>query len=85
MSKWFDVFKHPRMLFIVEEHINLYAKLGVAIRFGSSSSISGSDEMLGYESLPLSRIRSIEDGASKLCHVACEKELLCDRVRSIRN
>ena len=58
------------MLYIVEEHVYLEAKLGVAVGFGSSSSINGSDEMLGFESLSLSRVRLIEDGALRFCHVA---------------
>ena len=47
MSKQFDYSKHPRMVWIVEEHVNLQEKLGVAIRFDSSSLINHSDEMLG--------------------------------------
>ena len=46
--------------------------LGVAVRFGPSSSINDSDETLGCELLPLSRVHSIEDGELKFCHVACE-------------
>ena len=37
------------MVYIVEEHVNLRAKLGVGVRFGSSSSINGSKETLGCE------------------------------------
>ena len=44
------------------------------IRFGSSSSISGSDEKLGCESLPLSCVYSIEDGALRFCPIAREEE-----------
>ena len=62
MSNQFDYSKYPRILYIVEEHAYLLAKLGVAIGFGSSCSINGSDEMLGCELLPLSCVRSIEDG-----------------------
>ena len=56
MSKHFDSSKHPRMNYIVKEHVYLYDKLGVAIGFGSSSSINGLDETLGCESLSLSHI-----------------------------
>ena len=62
------------MVYIVEEHVYLYAKLGVTVGFGSSSSINSSNETLGCELLPLSRIRSIEDGALRFCHVAREEE-----------
>ena len=64
------------MLYIVEEHVYLWAKLGMSIGFGSSSSINGSDEMLGCESLPLSCVHLIEDGALKFGRVACEEETL---------
>ena len=47
MSKQFDNSKHPRIFYIVEEYVYLYADLGVTVRFGSSSSINGSNEMLG--------------------------------------
>ena len=46
----------------------------VAIGFGSSSSINGSDETLGCESLSLSRVCLIEDGALKFFHVTREEE-----------
>ena len=42
----FDYFKHPRMIYIVEEYTYKLAKLGVAVGFGISSSINGSDETL---------------------------------------
>ena len=31
MSKTFDYSKHPRMFYIVEEHINLLGDLGIAV------------------------------------------------------
>ena len=46
----------------------------VAVGFRSSSSINGSDETLGCESLSLSRFCSIEDGALKIFHVTREEE-----------
>ena len=65
---------------------------------GSSSSINDSDETLGCESLPLSRIHlvkdgvlkffhiySIKDGALIFCHIAHEEESSRDRVHLIRN
>ena len=60
--------------FSIKEHVYLYASLGVAIGFGSSSSINGSDETNGFELLPLSHLRSIEDGVLTFCHVVCEEE-----------
>ena len=63
MSKQFNCLKHPRVLYVVEEHAYVYAKLGVTVRCDVSSSINGLDETLGGDSLPLSRICSIEDGA----------------------
>ena len=69
MSRQFDYLKNSRMIYIVEEHLNLYAKLGVAVGFDSSSSINGSDEMLQCESLLLSRIRLIRDEAPRFRHV----------------
>ena len=41
----------------------------------SSSLINGSDEMLGCELLPLSRVHSIEDRALRFWHFACEEEM----------
>ena len=63
MFKHFDYLKHQRMVYIIKEHAYIQAKLGVAIGFGSSSLINNLDEILGYESLPSSRVHSIEDGA----------------------
>ena len=31
MSRHFDYLKNPRMLYIVEEHLNLYGDLGVTV------------------------------------------------------
>ena len=62
------------MFYIVKEHVYLWAKLGVAIGFGSSSSINGSNRMLGCESLLLSSVRLIKDGALRFCHIAHEEE-----------
>ena len=49
------------MIYIVKEHVYLYTYLGVDVGFGSSSSINGSDEMLGCKCLPLCCVRSIEN------------------------
>ena len=46
----------------------------MTVGFGSSSSINGSDELLGCESLPLSCVCLIEDGALRFCHVPREEE-----------
>ena len=85
MYKQFDRLKHPRMLYIVEEHTYLYPKVGMVIVFGSSSSINGSDETIGCELLPLSCVHSIKDGALTFCHVAREAEAWRDRDYSIVN
>ena len=58
------------MVYIVEDHVNLWRNLGMTIGFGSSSSINGSVEMLGSKSFLLSRVRSIKDGGLKFFHVA---------------
>ena len=76
MCKQFDYSKHPRMLYIVQEHAYLLAKLGAAVGFGSSCSISGLDEMLGCEFLPLIHVCLIENGALRFSHVTCEEEAL---------
>ena len=73
------------MVYIVEEHLYLYAYLGVAIGFGFSSSINSSDGKLGCELLPLSQFHLIEDEALRFYHVAREEEVLRDRVRPIEN
>ena len=73
------------MVCILEEHVNSKADLGMAVGFGSSSSINGSGEMLGCELFPLSRVRSIEDGVLRFCHVAREEEFSRDCVRAIGN
>ena len=52
----------------------------MVIPFGSSSSINGSSEMLGWESLLLSYVHSIKDGALRFCHIAREgasRYLIC--------
>ena len=53
--------------------------------FSASSSVKGLDEILGFESLPLSQVHSIEDGALTFYHVAREEEVSHDRVRPIIN
>ena len=75
------------MLYIIEEHayIYIYTKLSATVRFGYSSSINGSDETLGCESLPLSRVCPIKGGALKFCHIACEEEASRDFVHLIVN
>ena len=57
----------------------------MAVRFGSSSSINRFDETLGCESLPLSCVHSIKDGAHRFRHVMREGESLRDRVCLIGN
>ena len=61
------------MLYIVEEPMYLLDKLGMAIRFDSSSSMNGSHEMFGCKSFQLSCVHSIEDGALKFSHVTREE------------
>ena len=62
------------MLYIIEEHANIEAKLGVTARCASSSSINGSDERLGLESLPLICVCLIKDGVFIFRHVVGEEE-----------
>ena len=57
----------------------------MAVGFGSSSAINDLDEMLGYESLSLSCVCSIEDGALRFFHVTREEEASRDLIRPIRN
>ena len=57
----------------------------MAIGLDSSSSINGSNEMLGCKLLPLNRVRLIGDQAPRFCHVACEEESSHDRVYLIGN
>ena len=73
------------MLYTVKEPVYSYADLGVAVRFDSSSSINGLDEMLGYESLLLSHVCLIGDEAPTFRHLACKEELSRDRVCLIGN
>ena len=73
------------MLYIVQEHVYLEAHLGVAVGFGSSSSINGSHETHGCESFSLSRVHLIEEGALRFCHIEHEEEASRDRVRPIVN
>ena len=42
MSKQFDNVKHPKIVYIVEEHAFIQAKLGVAIGFDILYLINGS-------------------------------------------
>ena len=85
MSKHFDYSKHSRIYFMSKNmHINRQ-NLGVAVGFGSSCSINGSDETLGCESLWLSRVRSIKDRALRFDHIGHEEEALRDLVPSIVN
>ena len=51
------------MVYIIEEHVHLWANLGVAIGFKVSSVINTSNETLGCELLQLIRVRLIKDGA----------------------
>ena len=85
MSRQFNYMKTLRMIYIVKEHLNLWEKLSMVVGFDSLSSINGSNETLGYESLPLSRVHSIGDEAPTLCHVACKEESSRERVCPIRN
>ena len=62
------------MVYIVKEHVNFYAKLGLAVGFGSLSLINSLDEVLECELWPLSHVCLIKDGASRVCHVAHEEE-----------
>ena len=65
-------------------HIN-GQNLGVAVGFGSSSSINISDETLLYKLLQLSHALLIKDGALIFCHVTRKEEAPQDLVRLIVN
>ena len=73
------------MVHIVEEHVYLLTYLGMAVGFGSSSSINGSDETLGCKSLLFSYVRLIKDGELRFFYVASEEEASCDCIRPIGN
>ena len=55
----------------------------MAIGFDSSSSINGSNEILGYKSLPLNHLRLIEDVVLRFCHAMREEEAMRNLVRLI--
>ena len=56
MSKQLDYSKYGRMLYIIEDYAYILVKLPMAVRFSVPSSVNGSDEMLGSESLRLSHL-----------------------------
>ena len=85
MYKQFDYCKHLLMVYIIEVHVNFYAKLGAAVGFDSLSSINFSYETLGCESLPLSSVHSIGDKVLRFFHVACKEESSRNRVHLIGN
>ena len=72
----FDYSKNPRILYIIEEHLNLSGNLGVTIGFSIKSSTNGSDEMHICKSLHLTRVYRIEDERLRFLHVARE-EVTC--------
>ena len=57
----------------------------MTVGFGYLASINGLDEILGCESLPLSHVCSIKDGALRFCHIARAEEASCDHVCLIGN
>ena len=63
------------MIYIIEENLNLYEKLGVIIRSALHSSINGSDEMHICESLRLNHVCWIEDGPPRFHCIAREEEM----------
>ena len=76
MSKQFDSLKHPRIDFASKiMHVSRQS-LGVVVGFRSSSSINGSDETLGCESLPLSNVCLIKDGTLRFHHISHEQGAL---------
>ena len=74
VSRQFDYSKNPKIIYKVEEHLNLYGKLGVTIGSSFNSSINGFDETQRCESLRLSHGRWIGDGPLRSCHVGCEEK-----------
>ena len=83
MSKQFNCSKHLIMFFPSKNMGINRLHLGVTIRFSSSSSIKGLDEMLRCESSALSPFCLIEDEALKFHHVTDEEETSCNTCRSI--
>ena len=81
MSKQFDSLKHSRIHSSSKNTCINRKNLGVAIGFGSSSSINGLDEMLGCKWLRFSRVRLIKDGVLRFCHVAREETMSQDLAR----
>ena len=64
-----------RECFISSKNIRILRKnMDMTVRCASLSLINGSDETLWCESLSLSRVHLIEDGALKFFHVAHEEE-----------
>ena len=85
MFKYLDYSKYPRIHFPSNNTRIIRKNLGVAIGFGYSSSINGSDETLGCKSFLLSRVPLIEDGAFRYRYVSCEQEASRDLVHLIVN
>ena len=71
------------MLYIVEEHVYIYSKLGVAVRCVASSSIKNSYEIIVCESLSLSHVCLIEDRVLRFCNVVREEEMTRNACRLI--
>ena len=54
----------------------------MSVRFGSSPSINSSNEIFGYESLPLSSVCLIEDGTFRFFHIVREEGASHDNMQS---
>ena len=72
VSRQFVYSKTSKDTFFVEEHLHKLANLGVTVGFVISPSINGFDEILGCESLRISRVRLIEDEPLRFRHIARE-------------
>ena len=69
VSRYFDYSENPRMIYNVEEHLDLLGNLGVTVGSRFNSSINDSDETPGFESLRLSFIRWILDKPLRFFHL----------------
>ena len=70
VSRQFDYLENSRAVFPFEEHSNLKRNLGVIVDITDISRSMVVMKRLLIETVRLSRIRSIRDGASEFVHIA---------------
>ena len=81
MSKKFHCSNIREWFTLFDEYI--YAKLGMIVQWDILSTFNSSDKMLGCESLLLSRVHLIKDGALRFCLLTCEEEMSHNAYRLI--